>query len=261
MDKATGELHDVSLSGLFADNKVEVDEGHTRFYDPTTNSTITWENGIVTVDLHAEELSLVGTASPAFAQDFVQITRFDEGHGSYQTWGFVAIDQMTLGLGDQTVELAAGSLGAFDRTLGHQRRAQNWNWIATAGTATATDDGETRTFALSLQEDRPQARPWVDARKHPAWAGDDFGKIEEVQFDYTSDPDTKETGDWSITGTGTDLSFTPKYHRRDLQGQIWIAETDFNQYYGELIGTFTLEGRTWEIGPVFALCEDSLIEL
>ena len=261
VEKATGTFHDVSLSGLFADNRVEVNPAHTRFTDPTTHSTLTLEDGALTMDLHAEGLDLVGTASPAFDALFTQVTRFHPGHGSYQTWGIVSVDALTLTVDGQDIALAPGSFGAYDRTLGHQRRAQSWNWLATAGMATDVDTGDVVPFALQFGKDREDARPQVEGLKYPAWAGEDFGKVTEVDFDYTADPETRETGEWRITGPEVDLRFVPEHHRRERVGQIWIAETDFNQYYGTLSGTFTLAGRTWQVDEVFAVCEESLIRL
>jgi Protein of unknown function (DUF2804) len=262
VEKATGRLHDVSLTGLFADNKVEVDPTHTRFEDPTTGSLLELspEGGLI-VDLHAEQLDLVGTASPAFALPFIQVTPFHEGHGSYQIWGNVVIEEMLLHIDGEARSLQAGSPGGYDRTAGHQRHEQNWNWFSVSGTATRQSTGELVPFALTWGKDRAEARPRVEALKYPTWAGEDYGKVDEVDFAYQKDPETAETGDWSITGPGVDITFRPVQHRRDLKGEAWLAETDFNQYYGEASGTFTLKGELYSFEEHFAVCEDSLIRL
>ena len=262
LQKASGRLYDVSLSALFDDNKVEVDPAHTTFSDPSTGSTLSLdEDGVITADLHAGKLSLVGTAYPVFALPFIQVTRFHEGHGSYQTWGNVQVQDMVLSIGDTDHHLAPGSPGGYDRTLGHQRHEQSWNWFSASGEAIEVETGLVVPFALTLGEDREEARPFVEAQKHPAWAGEDYGKIEEVAFAYDKDEETAETGDWKITGTGLDLVFVPQSHRRDQKGEAWMAETDFNQYYGTVSGTFTLNDRVYAIEEVFAVCEDSLIRL
>jgi len=262
VDKASGELHDVSLTALFDDNKVEVDEAHTTFFDPNTGSTLTLgEDGSFVADVHAGPLSLEGEAYPIFALPFYQVTRFHEGHGSYQTWGNLKVQDMVLSIRDKKHHLQPGAYAGYDRTLGHQRHEQNWNWISAQGLATEVETGLVFPFSLILGEDREEARPFVDAKKHPVWVGDDYGKIDEVRFAYTKDEDTAETSDWTITGTGLDLAFVPQNHRRDLTGEAWLAETDFNQYYGTLSGTFTLNERVYEIREVFAVTEDSLIRL
>ena len=57
-----------------------------------------------------------------------------------------------------------------------------------------------------------------------------------------------------------DLAFQPRFHRRERR-YLWLVNTDFNQYYGALSGTVHIDGESWRLDEVFAVTEESLLEL
>ena len=61
---------------------------------------------------------------------FVQSTRYPKNQGCLQWWGNLRLESGRLRIKDRTQTLPAGSRGGYDRTLGHRRRYQNWNWIS-----------------------------------------------------------------------------------------------------------------------------------
>ncbi len=266
-DKETGQFDQVSLTRLPPNAEVEVDAGHRRFEDPTTGSVI-WtseDHQELRFSVHAEHLHLVGVGRHTLGDPFVQVTRYQRGRGALQWYGNFALTHGVMVRGDDIVPLPTGSLGTYDRTLGHQRGLQSWNWIALAGEARCVQSGAITTLALQVQEDRPDARPRVASRKHVLWVGDRLHKVPEARFDYAAVDDEGGTTPWRIASPTRgarwlDLLFTPAFQRRD-QKSLVMMKADFRQYYGRVDGSVHVDGSTWNLDGVFAVSEESSLEL
>lgn len=266
VDKATGELQDVSLRYALGDNELEVSPGWDSLYNPADGSSATvLADGTIEFAIYAEDLSFEGTARP-IGQPYIQTTRSVPGFGWLQWYENLEIVEATLDLGQGPIDVPAGTLGAMDRTLGHRSTLQNWNWLSVIGQAT-DEDGETALISLQMARDQEGASPKIEALKYAAWVGDELFKLPDLTFDYDIlDEDTRETSSWHIwspAGEDDALDFTldPQFHRRDQQDFLWFVHADFNQYYGPGSGTLTHDGHTWQIDQVFSLCEDSLLDL
>ena len=84
----------------------------------------------VRFDIRAKGLRLRGRGRPSLTPPLVQITRYHRGHGALQWWGNIALEEGIATVDGVEIPLAEGSPGGFDRTLGHRRRLQHWNWLA-----------------------------------------------------------------------------------------------------------------------------------
>ena len=266
-DKQTGAFEHASLTRLFNMNKVEVDPSRRHFTDPETHSftAVDPQEERFSFSIHADHLHLSGVAERVLGPAMVQCTRFHRGRGSLQWYGCPRLLHGTLTLGERVIQLPPGCYGTYDRTMGHQRGLQGWNWIACVGMATGPG-GERVPLGVQVARDIPgRAVPVVLAKKYIVWVDGQVHKVPEALFEYSSDQD-KESGPWRvhsggvIGGQGLDLHFTPTFHRRE-QKSAGLMDADFNQYYGQVHGQVTVGGRTWTLEPTFAVTEDSRLEL
>jgi hypothetical protein len=274
VDKASGGISEASLTGLGPANQVEVCGEARAFRDPPTASFIRVEpdGDALAFSVHADHLHLSGLARVALGPPLVQVTRFHRGRGALQWYGNLSVVSATLTVGDRVIALPPGTLGTFDRTVGHQRGIQSWHWIAAAGHARDCGSGERVALGLQVARDQPAARPRVESKKYAVWVDGALHKVPTAAFDYALlDPADRQTGPWRVTSPppdGTqgpaessfDLTFEPQRHRRE-QRRLLIARTDFNQYYGLVSGQVRVAGRVFELEPTFAVTEDSLLEL
>ncbi|MEL6350062.1 MAG: DUF2804 family protein, partial [Myxococcota bacterium] len=266
VNKETGDFHHRSKHRIFPRNTLQVDNRVERFTDPESGSFVTIDRQRVRFAIHLDELHIIGEATLALGPPLVQVTRFQRGRGSLQWYGILQVVHGTLQIGGDVSPLPVGALGTYDRTAGHQRGLQNWNWIATVGTATHSTLGS-QPVGIQIARDRDLAHPRVEGKKNVVWMNDQLVKIPDVSFGYDyTDPEAKETGPWQIqspadqTDDRFDLTFTPRHHRREKRGGVLI-NVDFNQYYGEVSGDIVIHGERWTLQPTFAVCEESLLEL
>ncbi len=269
VDKEEGTFAQESLTGLFARNKVVVGPAQRVFRDEDTHSFIAVDpqDQRIAFSVHTGTLHLAGVAEQALGPPFVQCTRFHRGRGSLQWYGNLRLVHGTLTLDGEVVPLPPGSLGTYDRTAGHQRGLQNWNWIAGVGRARCVETGDVQELGLQVHKDLSGARPRVHSKKHVVWVGGELHKVPTSVFAYeVLDPATRETGPWRVTSEGGrtagswfDLTLTPSFQRREHRERV-LLNVDFNQYYGELTGAVRVGGHTWELEPTFAVAEDSLLQ-
>ena len=268
-DKSTGDFTHAASTRMFGRNEVTLTEDYRRFTDPATGSFVVMDESHDrwTFSVHAGEVHLTGTARRIGGPPFTQVTRFQRMRGSLQRYGNIVIEQALLTLGGEVHVIPPGTLGTFDHTVGHQRGLQNWNWVAAVGMATCVETGERSILGIQVAQDRSQARPMVRSYKHVVWLDDQLFKIPSAGFayDYT-DAEAKETGEWRIASdeqTGSrwlDLRFVPRFHRRERKSVV-LVNADFNQYYGTLSGRIHVDGRTWRVDDMFAVTEESSLEL
>ncbi len=265
LDKRTGEFTVNAKTGLLLNNGVQISEDFRRFHDRHTGSSITIsaDDRHLTFSLSIDGVTLEGRASALFDRPFVQSTRLGDTLGTLQMWGNLRLDEGRLTRDGVVTELPAGLYGAYDRSLGHRRLLENWNWIAACGAATA---GETTVpFALHAALDRAGARPHVDGRKFALWVGDRFAKLSQLRFDYSyTDKRALETTAWRITSDRgadcwVDLVFTPRFHRRDAHRIPMLFNVDHSQYFGEVCGEVCADGARYRVSDVFATTEDSMM--
>lgn len=268
VEKRTGRFAQGSVTRIGPLNQMAITDGYRRFSDPQSGSFVALSEDLrcFAFSLHVDGLHLSGQARTVLGPPLVQVTRFQRYRGSLQWYGALEVQFATLTTDGEVFSIPPGTMGTYDRTLGHQRGLQNWNWVAAAGWARDEQDGSRVPFAIQVAQDREQARPWVNARKYAVWIGGRLYKIPEAVFSYRyTDPATRETTDWTIQSPASDprwlsLHFVPRYHRRE-QKVRWLIRADFNQYYGVLSGRFGLHGRSWVLEETFAVTEDSLLEL
>jgi hypothetical protein len=155
-----------------------------------------------------------------------------------------------------------GTLGLYDRTLGHRRSRQNWNWLAAIG---ETVDGE--RFAIQAAQDRGRASPRRTIHKAPMWLdGELLTSSSEARFTYAPPSGSQDvTGAWDIglgeaPGRSAELVFQPEVRRREQTRLPGVVRADFNQYYGQLSGVVR-GGHEVELDGVFAVAEDSFLSL
>ena len=268
VDKNTGKFERASVSPLRPGSRITVDEHVRVFEDRKTRSFIRMDESgeLVEFSIHVGELHFSGAAHQAIGPPLVQVSRFQRGRGCLQWFGCIALKHGVLTLPGQVVELPPGSLGSYDRTVGHQRGIQAWNWIAASGFA--VDDCGVRTqLGVQVAVDREHARPRVDTQKSVVWAEGAVFKVPGVSFAYTKDASNKQgTSEWRISSAESDagfamsLSFEPGFHRHETRF-LWLVNADFHQYYGVLSGWVRLGGREFCIEPMFAVAEESLLEL
>ena len=270
-DKQTGRFRHGAETRMFARNQVALSPDFRHFRDGATGSMVRihGDHDRWAFSIHVDDLHLVGSARRVAGPAFTQVTRFQRMRGSLQRYGNLAIEHAVLSMGSRVVELPPGTLGTFDHTVGHQRGIQSWNWVAAVGSARCASTGARTTLGIQVAQDRSPARPVVRSFKHVVWLEDRLYKIPSAAFDYGyTDADAKETGPWRITspegGPDTDrwldLTFTPRFHRRERKSVV-LVDADFNQYYGTLEGRIHVDGRTWQLDPLFAVTEESQLEL
>jgi hypothetical protein len=268
--KKTGRFEHASITRLFNLNDIQVDPPHRHFQDPNSNSftAVDEHEGRFRFSMHADHIHISGVAERVLGPAMVQCTRFHRGRGSLQWYGCVRLVHGTLTVGDEVIQLAPGSFGTYDRTMGHQRGLQGWNWIATVGEAIGPD-GQRAQMGIQVARDIDgRAVPVVSSKKYIVWVDGQVAKVPHAEFTYESN-DGRETGPWRIHShegdvpegeDGMDLHFHPDFHRRE-QKAAGLMVADFNQYYGEVHGSVVINGQRWELLPTFAVTEDSLLEL
>jgi len=273
-DKQTGEFYSEDVVQTFSDS-LKADAAATSFTDPTTNSHITLSEGVFDFDVNANGLRVRGKAAETLTPAYTQIHRFHDGYGALGIWGNVALTEGTVTVKGEDHALTAGSLGLYDRTIGHQRTTLSWNYVSTSGRARNRTTGELRTFSVQGAVDGPRARPLVDTKNHGFWLENRFTKVEALAFDYETDAATGEFGPWHVhtpaSAGGTarvDLTIGPPpgferlFHRVNKSADLWILERDFHQVYGVVTGTLELDGETWDVEPgTWALAEQALVIL
>ena len=268
-DKQTGRFTQAGHTSFFTQNQITVSDDGRRFSDPGCHSliTLTEDDQRIRFSMHIGHVHLMGEAEVAIGPLFVQCTRFHRGRGSLQWYGNLRLLHGTLSIKDRIIPLPAGALGTLDRTLGHQRGLQNWNWVAAVGTARCLEDGRTAQLGLQVHTDRAGARPRVASSKNLVWVDGAVHKIPASRFQYTLLNEADRTsGPWRITSPDQtdprgwlDLTLTPRFHRRERRRRVLI-NVDFNQYYGLLSGRLQVAGETWELTDYFACAEDSLLQ-
>ena len=149
----------------------------------------------------------------------------------------------------------------------YSRTHQQWNWVATSGTAIRASDGAEVDVALSMTQDQEEARPQVPSKKYGIWIDGALHKVPSLSFEYTIlDEETRDTSDWTIASDAgdedrVDLSFSPLAQRHDETGYLWFYYTNYNLYVGQLSGTITLDGETYTIDDLTTVTEDSTLTL
>ena len=263
-EKSTGRFHEASITRLYPQDTVEAEAPFLVFSDPETGSFVHIAPDLSWMEMavSAEGLHLVARSRHALGRPFVQATRFQRGRGAIQWYSIIELEHGMLAFEGKTVVLPPGTMGTVDRTVGHQRGIQAWNWIAAVGTAVDAASGVREPLGLQIAKDRKHARPVVDSRKYLAWTRDELFKFAHVSFLYEVRSDARDTGPWVITSDSgdVDLRFTPAFHRRE-EKRLMLVSADFNQYYGQVSGTVRVGGRTLRLEPCFAVCEESLLEL
>ena len=173
VDKRTQHCDDRSERQIWRGKSLRVDDAFARFDEPKTGSVIhmTDEGGVV-FDVAARGLRLRGRARPAFACPLVQTTAYPGAKGTLQWWGNLELVEGELIRDGVRTRLPKGALGCYDRTLGHRRRIQNWNWLSAVGSLTRSKQDEKVPFALQMSKDRSGAQPQIASQKYAAWVGD-----------------------------------------------------------------------------------------
>jgi hypothetical protein len=271
-DKATGAFHEADVVYTFGD-EVQGDTAATSFTDSATGSFIKLDGGALSFDVKSNGLRVAGSAEAIFERPLVQITRYHDGYGDLVFWGNIRVTEWTVTVDDRESPLAVGSLGLYDRSIGHKRTTLNWNYVAVSGEAVNEATGERALFALQGSVDLPRTRPRVDHKCHGLWLDGALYKPSSIFFDYDiTDQDRRTTSDWHLhSPAGETASYdltvrpasgqTEMFHRRNKSSSLWFFERDFSQYYGVASGTVTVNGVTWVITDVYALLEDAYVVL
>jgi hypothetical protein len=269
VDKETKEFQRASDSPILSKTRISIDDQVTSFEDHKSGSFIRLsdQGSRVEFSVHVGALHFSGAACQALGPPFVQVNRFQRGRGCLQWFGCLALEHGVLSLPGRVVQLQAGSPGCYDRTVGHQRGIQAWNWIAASGVA-VEQGGKLRTeIGIQVACDRAEARPRVDTQKNVVWVEGALHKVPSVAFDYrVVDEEHHTTSHWEVLGESEHsenamwLTFQPEYHRRENRF-LWLVKTDFHQYYGVLTGKVRVGGRVWCLEPMFAVAEESLLEM
>lgn len=264
LDKDTGEFFEAAETRMLWRNGITVDANCRRFDDAHTGSWVELSPDEQTVRFRiaCAKLSFEGVAHAVFERPYVQCTRYHRGNGSLQWWGNLAIETAHLVLNGSRVELPEGTLGGYDRTIGHRRPVQNWNWVATIGRGVDAETGAPVSYALSAATDQALALPIANAAKNSLWIDGVHYKLPELSFDYEiTDAERWDTGHWRLTCSSgqeaIDLVIEPRFRRREQKQTPLLYDVDFNQYYGELRGRVRAGGREVVIHEGFALAEDA----
>lgn len=263
LNKRTGEFTVHSATGLAFNNEVKISEDCREFRDEKTDSfvRITSDDQNLSFKLDIHGVTFEGEASALFDRPFVQSTRLDETLGTLQMWGNLTLDSGRLIKNGVTRELSPGLYGAYDRSVGHRRLLENWNWIVACGEA--VHGVEAVPFALHAAADRSDARPRVDGRKSALWVGNRFVKITDLVFEYEyTDQAALKTTPWRVHSSKNkvhwvDLVFHQQFHRRDTHRIPLLFNVDHSQYFGEITGEVCVDGKVHDVAQVFATTEDS----
>ncbi len=268
-EKSTGRFFHGTSTRMFPRNTLHAAQQYRHLDDPHTHSFVHTDEQHErwSFSVHAQGLHLSGTARRIGGPAFTQVTRYQRMRGSLQRYGNLVIENALLTVEGNVISIPPGTLGTFDHTLGHQRGLQNWNWLATVGHAIQESTGKHVLMGLQVVQDRPLARPRIQAHKHLVWVHDQLYKVPTASFYYDIvDEQARETSAWTVTSTETNASrwfnlrFTPQFHRRE-QKSVVLVDADFNQYYGQVSGQVGIDGETYTIADLFAVCEDSRLEI
>ena len=265
-DKKTGKTEKASATRYLMTNRISCDSTHSQFEDSHSGSWIhIHPNGSIEFDVRAKTLALQGRAVTTLGKPFIQSTVYSPGMGTLQWWGNLCLEHGNVKHGNETIALEPGSLGAYDRTVGHRPQEQNWNWVSAVGQAVDEASDETVTFSLQVSKEKEKANPRVHSQKYNLWLNETHTKFDDLTIDYTPDPQSRETGKWRILGVGKNdslnLSFRPHFHRREQKWLPGLLDIDFNQYYGTLSGRLVRGDKAYHIHKVFTVCEDSRMEI
>jgi hypothetical protein len=268
-NKESGQFQRESDSPILVKSRFSIDDDVRTFEDHKSHSFIRLsEDGArVEFSVHVGDLHFSGAARQALGPPFVQVSRFHRGRGCLQWFGCLALEHGVLSIGDRVIQLPENSLGCYDRTVGHQRGLQAWNWIAGSGVAVDEESGQRTEIGFQVACDRPAARPRVETHKSVVWVDGELHKVPSVEFEYqVLDPGKHSTTDWVVSspqegeGNSMLLVFKPRFHRAENR-YLWLIHADFHQYYGEVTGRVQVGGRTWRLEPMFAVAEESLLEM
>jgi len=255
LDTETGTFRVESCTDLLWRKRLEISSDCARFEDPV-GGHIALDGRGVEFDVRARGLRIRGSASPLFDEHFVQCTRFHEGHGTLQQWGNLRLNDGSLVIDGETIALEPGSLGAFDRSFGHRRPVENWNWLVAVGHARQGD--QRQPFALHLARDGRQARPRLDLHRFPLWIDGELHRMPELDLVV---PSGRTLQPWSIRCSEgpvkVDLTFQPRWHRRDHHRVPLVFQVDHSQFFGPLSGTITTSSGQWTVSDVVATSEDT----
>ena len=103
-------------------------------------------------------------------------------------------------------------------------------------------------------------------RKYAVFVGDELWKLPDLHIAYeVRDRRKKTTGPWRLTSRpgepgSIDLTFEPRYHRRDRHRLPFVFHVDHSQYFGPVSGHIVYRGRKLLLENVFASAEESLME-
>ena len=194
VDRASGRVVHEASTPLLWQNRISSTDGYRVFGDPDTGSRLALDEGLsqLFVDVNVGGMRLHGTARAIFDRPLIQTTAYGKGRGTLQWWGCVEVEQMSLEFEGRVYALPSGSMGLYDRTVGHRRRRQNWNWLAAIG---ETETGE--RFAFQASQDRPRALPYRWIHKAGIWMGGRLQKASPgARFQY--DPAEATSQEWKI---------------------------------------------------------------
>jgi hypothetical protein len=265
-DKKTGKTEKSSTTRYLLTNRISCDSMHSHFEDAQSGSRIHLHaDGSVDFDVRAKTLTFQGRAVSTLGKPFIQSTVYSPGMGTLQWWGNLCLEHGSVKRAKDTLTLEPGSLGAYDRTVGHRPQEQNWNWVSAVGEALEETSDKKVTFSLQVSKEKEKAKPRVHSQKYNLWLGETHTKFDDLTIDYTADPQSRDTGKWKILGVGKDdslnLSFRPHFHRREQKWLPGLLDIDFNQYYGTLAGRLVSAGKAYRIQKVFTVCEDSRMNI
>jgi Protein of unknown function (DUF2804) len=267
-DRVTGRLVTGSETDLGPVRSVTWSPDARHFHDEGRGSFLLVDNDdeCFELSMHVGGLHLTVVARHALGPPYVQVTRFQRGRGSLQWYGNLVVEQGLLVVDGKVIPLPPGSLGHYDRTVGHQRGIQAWNWLAFNGTATHRASGRQAQLGLQFAQDRAAARPAVDHRKRMVWLDGVLRKLPAGAFEYTVlDPTTGATGPWRVhsveAGPGAyDLHFQPRFVRREGRHRL-LVHAVLAQHYGDVSGSIWVEGEEWRVDSLPAVAEESHLEL
>ncbi len=268
LNKRTGVFSLATETRFWRRNFVKISPDCREFHDARGDRfiRIAEDDSRIDFDLVVKGMSLKGSAA-SHLQPFVQTTAFEHGRGTHQQWGNMTLINGRLSIDGKQIELQQGSAGAYDRSFGHRRLLENWNWIIASGMATS-ESGKTVPFALQAAHDRSLARPVAYGQKYALWIGDHFLKLPSLSFEYDYvNRRTLDTTAWKIfspRGEGNafvDLQFDPHHHRCEQVRVPLAFHVDHSNYFGALNGEVVVNNERFEIRDVFAATEDSMMVL
>ena len=259
IDKLTGEFKHSSEKRWLWRNQIKQTGGCALIWDPISGSSVAQDRkGSIHFHIRTDEASFVGTAEPALGPAFVQSTPGGNGYGSLQWWGPMRLNDGHFSMGQTDVQLPQGSLGGFDRTIGHRNRRQHWNWLSAQGSA-LSQDGDATPFAVQFAVDNLRNPLLPNPKKFNFWIHGRLYKFDSVEF---------SPGEvWRITASGNGvansmtLQFTPHWCREEKSGHAKWFGGHFRQYYGQVDGQLSLDGQRYTVSVPFGLLEDSRLSL